>query len=84
MFTPSYPLVTDATLYYLRSYAVLFIIGIIGSTPLIKTAVNRFSETKAGAKITAVLEPIVIIGLLTAVTAYLIDGSYNPFLYFRF
>ena len=84
MFTPSYPLVTDATLYYLRSYAVLFIIGIIGSTPLVKTAVNKFSETKAGAKITAVLEPIVIIGLLTAVTAYLIDGSYNPFLYFRF
>ncbi len=84
MFTASYPLVTDTTLYYLRSYAVLFIAGIIGSTPLIKTAVNRFSETKAGAKITAVLEPIVIIGLLTAVTAYLIDGSYNPFLYFRF
>ena len=84
MFTPSYPLVTDTTLYYLRSYAVLFIVGIIGSTPLVKTVVNKFGETKIGAKITAVAEPIVIIGLLTAVTAYLIDGSYNPFLYFRF
>ena len=84
MFTASYPFVTDTTLYYLRSYAPLLIIGAIGSTPLVKTAVNKLSETKAGAKITAVAEPIVNLALLTAVTAYLIDGSYNPFLYFRF
>ncbi|MBQ8014690.1 MAG: MBOAT family protein, partial [Clostridia bacterium] len=84
MFTPAYPLCTDITLYYLRSYAVLLITGIIGSTPIVKNASVRLSETKAGAKITAVLEPILIIVLLVAVTAYLIDGSYNPFLYFRF
>lgn len=84
MFTPAYPLFTQTTLYYLRSYAVLLAVGIIGSTPLVKNAVNKFSATAIGSKVTAVAEPIVIIGLLTAVTAYLIDGSYNPFLYFRF
>lgn len=84
MFTSAYPLCTDTTLYYLRSYGILLILGIIGSTPIIKAAVNRLGKTKAGSKIISVLEPVVIIGLLVAVTAYLIDGSYNPFLYFRF
>ena len=84
MFTPAYPLITQTTLYYLRSYAVLLTVGVIGSTPLVKNAVNKFSSTGIGSKVTAIAEPIVIISLLTAVTAYLIDGSYNPFLYFRF
>ncbi len=84
MFTPAYPICTDITLYYLRSYAVLLVIGIIGSTPIVKNTAIKLSETKAGAKITAALEPIIIVVLLVSVTAYLIDGSYNPFLYFRF
>ena len=29
-------------------------------------------------------EPLVLAGLLLLVTAYLVDGSFNPFLYFRF
>ena len=29
-------------------------------------------------------EPVVLLGLLAVVTAYLVDGSFNPFLYFRF
>lgn len=84
MFTAAYPLCTDITLYYLRSYAVLLIIGIVGSTPIVKNAALKLSETKIGAKINAVLEPVATVALLVAVTAYLIDGSYNPFLYFRF
>ncbi len=84
MFTAAYPLCTDITLYYLRSYAVMLIIGIVGSTPIVKNAALKLSETKIGAKINAVLEPVATVALLVAVTAYLIDGSYNPFLYFRF
>lgn len=84
MFTTAYPLCNDITLYYLRSYAVLFVIGIIGATPAVKTAVQKFSETKIGARVTAVAQPIFVAAVLIAVTAYLIDGSYNPFLYFRF
>ena len=84
MFTAAYPICTSTTLYYLRSYALLLAVGILGSTPIVKSAVNKLESTKAGAKIIAVLQPVVIIALLVAVTAYLIDGSYNPFLYFRF
>ena len=84
MFTPAYPLCTGATLYYLRSYAVLFVIGIIGATPAIKIAAEKLNAGKTGEKICSVAEPVIILALLVAVTAYLIDGSYNPFLYFRF
>lgn len=68
------------TLYYLRSYGLLFVAGVIGATPFVKKAGNRLSETKIG----AVIEPILLIGMLLICTAYLVDGSFNPFLYFRF
>ena len=84
MFTPAYPLCTDITLYHLKSYAVLIVAGIFGATPAAKIAVQKISDTKIGSKITAVAEPVFVVAVLVAVTAYLVDGSYNPFLYFRF
>ncbi len=84
MFTPAYPAFNDTALYYLKSYAVLFVVGIIGSTPAVKTLAEKINGTKAGSKALTVLEPVMIAAVFVAVTAYLIDGSYNPFLYFRF
>lgn len=84
MFTNAYPLYSETTLYYLKSYSILLAAGAVGSTPLVKTAVERLGKTKTGSKILTILEPAAVIILLAAVTAYLIDGSYNPFLYFRF
>ena len=74
------PAVTEETLYYLRSYGILFAAGIVGATPLVKKTANRIYATKLG----AVLEPIILIALLLLCTAYLVDGSFSPFLYFRF
>ena len=74
------PAVTGNTFYYLRSFALLFAIGILGATPLVKRAGERFVGTKLG----AVLEPIALITILLLCTAYLVDGSFSPFLYFRF
>ena len=74
------PGVTAQTLYYLRSYGVLFAIGLVGATPVVKTAALRIERTKVG----AVLEILLMIGLLLVCTAYLVDGSFSPFLYFRF
>lgn len=68
-----------SSLYYLKSYAVTLIIAVIGSTPLIKNALARTNE-----KVKAVLSPIVCASVLIISTAYIIGGSYNPFLYFRF
>ncbi|MBQ5608435.1 MAG: MBOAT family protein [Oscillospiraceae bacterium] len=74
------PPVTGETLYYLRSFAVLFLAGIVGATPLVKRAAERIARTRLG----AVLEPLLLILLLLLCTAYLVDGSFSPFLYFRF
>ena len=74
------PAVTTETLYYLKSYALLFLVGFIGATPLVRDTADRISRTKAG----AVLEPLLLIVLLLVCSAYLVDGSFSPFLYFRF
>ena len=74
------PLVTAETLYYLKSYAVLFVVGFIGATPLVRDTAKRLYRHK----IVAILEPAVLILLLLVCTGYLVDGSFSPFLYFRF
>ena len=74
------PLVSTPTLYYLKSYGVLFLLGFVGATPLVRNGAAKLSETKLG----AVLEPIVLILLLLVCSAYLVDGSFSPFLYLRF
>ena len=71
------PLYNLSSLYYIRSYIVIFIIAMIGSTPLMKKLVRKI-------KWSIYLEPLLWIVLLVICSAYLIDGSFNPFLYFRF
>ncbi|MEG1427022.1 MAG: MBOAT family O-acyltransferase [Oscillospiraceae bacterium] len=78
------PILTAETLYYLKSYGVILILAAVGATPLLKILVTKISEKKGGQKVLNVLAPVVMtVGLIT-VTAFLIDGSFNPFLYFRF
>jgi len=74
------PLVSESALYYLKSCTVLFLVGIAGTTPAVKLAADKIGRTKAG----AVLEPLTLLLLLLICTAYLVDGSFSPFLYFRF
>ena len=76
----SLSLTSAETLYYLKSYALLFVLGILGSTPVVKNAARRMDGTKAG----VVLEAAAMLALLIVCTAYLVDGSFSPFLYFRF
>ena len=74
------PAVTAETLYYLRSYSLLFVLGIVGATPVVKMAAGKVSETRAG----PILELLALAVLLLVCTGYLVDGSFSPFLYFRF
>lgn len=66
------------TMYYLRSYAVLFVAAVVGATPVPKELAGKVPNK------VKLVEPVVWIALLLVVTAYLVDGSFNPFLYFRF
>ncbi|MBD5148276.1 MAG: MBOAT family protein [Oscillibacter sp.] len=65
--------------YYLRSFGLTFLILILASTPLGKRV---WASLPDGARRT--LEALLLLLGLIASTAYLVDGSYNPFLYFRF
>ena len=76
--------INQYTIYYIRSYIVILVIAIIGATPLLRNIVLKLKENKKINKIINILEPIFIIVLLIITTAYLVDNSYNPFLYFRF
>lgn len=72
------------TFYYLRSYGILFLLALLGATPLPKNVLLRAQGHAGMAKVLQVAEPIVLAAGLLICTAYLVDGSYNPFLYFRF
>ena len=74
------PLVTEETLYYLRSFGVLFLVGFVGSTSAVKQCAGRIAQTRAGLP----LELLMMTALLLVCTGYLVDGSFSPFLYFRF
>ena len=77
------PLVSAEAVYYLRSFAVLFVIAMIGATPVPKMVCKKVLNFKSSV-LYAAAETVVLISLLILVTAYLVDGSFNPFLYFRF
>ena len=77
-------IVNTEYVYYLRSYGVLLLIAIIGATSLPKKLYKLCRRFKGISLCLVVVEPIVLVALLLICTAYLIDGSFNPFLYFRF
>ena len=78
------PLYNKFSVYYLKSYSVILIISIIGATPLLKNIISKIRNSTIGELFILILNPIFNIILLVIATSYLIDGSFNPFLYFRF
>lgn len=73
----SYPFISTEFIYYAKSFGILILIGCIGATPLPK-------KWAAKLKFSWIIEIPVILILMILMTAYLVDGSFNPFLYFRF
>ncbi len=65
--------------YYLRTYAVLLVLLTVGSANTVKAVWERLPE-----RARETLAPVLMLAGLVLCTAYLVDGSYNPFLYFRF
>ena len=84
LFGAGLPPVSQEALYLLRSNAVLLILAAVGATPLPKKLAEAAGRSKTGAGLLGVLEPLALAALLAVCTAFLVDGSFNPFLYFRF
>lgn len=88
------PMWSAETGYYLRSYLVILLGALIGATPAPAAAVRKLKNVMSGKKqegqhqagqiCWTVLETLFWIALLLLCTAFLVDGSFNPFLYFRF
>lgn len=83
-FAGGLPVVSAESLYQLRSNAWLLLLAAVGATPLPQRLAAAFAAKRHGANVLAVLEPIFLLALLAVCTAFLVDGSFNPFLYFRF
>lgn len=78
------PLITTETFYYLKSYGFIILIGAVCSTPLFKNIKSYLSRKKYISALISILEIPVMLIIVIIATAYLADGSFNPFLYFRF
>lgn len=82
--TGGYPLTSAASSYYFRSYFVVLVIALLGATPIPKSFCRRIQQWKTGTAVMLFAEPLALSALLLICTAFLVDGSFNPFLYFRF
>ena len=78
------PLSSAEFVYQLKNYGFVLIIAMLGATPFPKKCVAWLFEKCKMKSVLDVAEILVLLGLVVVSTAYLADGSFNPFLYFRF
>ena len=64
-------------IYYVRNYGITFIIALVFSTPILKNIYNKVIKSD-------VLNTFILMSIFLVSIAYLVDATYNPFLYFRF
>lgn len=79
---------SSETLYYLKNYALMLVICVIGCTPVMKILYEKlnkkFENKKSMSIIFDTICLVICIGIFILSIAYLVNSSYNPFLYFRF
>ena len=87
--------VNGETLYLLVSYGVMLVVLILASTPYPKVWAGKVmtwlegrkpvnAKLSLGSTVSTVLQLAVVAVVFIISTAYLVDATYNPFLYFRF
>lgn len=78
------PIINNQFVYYLYTNLILIIILIILSTPIIKKKYEMQVKGHVNSKLQTIVVPSILFLILFISTAYLVDSTYNPFLYFRF
>ena len=88
IFNPEHPYPLSTQLFHYQysqqQYFLLYLVAILGSTEIPKLCLKKSQEYKVVKGILMIARPVVLAGALLVVTAFLVDGSFNPFLYFRF
>lgn len=77
-------LLSSECVYYFKSYFYILLMGVVGVTDLPRKWYNSLKENLLPKMLGDTLEILCILAFILLVTAHLIDGSFNPFLYFRF
>ena len=78
------PIVNSESIYYLKSFSIVLVIAIFGATPVLRDLVNKAKQQPKWGSVIDLLTPVFTIATLLVITAYIIDSSFSPFLYFRF
>ena len=78
------PFASAEAIYQFKNYGVLILVAILGATPLPKNIYYYLKNKRAFCQALDILEIPALLLILVVVTAFLADGSFNPFLYFRF
>lgn len=81
-------LLSAESLYCLKNYGVLLVAGILGSTGIVSSGIRKivhlYEERTRRKDDVTFLKLLIALFLFLVVTAFLVNGSFNPFLYFRF
>ncbi|MCL2678657.1 MAG: MBOAT family protein, partial [Clostridiales bacterium] len=78
------PATNEISLYYLKSYIVVIILAGFLATPVLSSLCEKTLTSPKFGKAANILEPVFYAALLLLSTAYIVDSTFNPFLYFRF
>lgn len=77
--------INTESLYLLSNYGLLLVILVIAATPLLKWLIKDMKQTlDIPVSIYEAIEFVLLIIIFLLSIAYLVDATYNPFLYFRF
>ena len=80
----SNPFIDSQSIYYLYTNLFLFILAVVFSTPLPKKLFEKFIYNIKLNSYTKLAVPAIYLILIFLCTAYLVNETYNPFLYFKF
>lgn len=84
MFGGNGKLFDSIAFYELKNYALIFLLCIIGSGNFMKNLYDKLKRSFSMSKVLSNVMPLVQTAMMLICTAFLVDASYNPFLYFRF
>ncbi len=78
------PFANEEILFYFKEYLFLLIFAVFLATPLLKIGYKKLKEIKQIEVLLTIIEPVIYIGIFLLCTSFIIDTSFQPFLYFRF
>lgn len=76
--------IDSLAVFEFKNYFILFVLCAIGSTEIFAKVMKKLHSNYSTSKLVYYATPVIQAALLLMCTAYLVDATYNPFLYFRF